>query len=66
MYKQIKSDKGNIYFGVKIFLSIFILSLWVVDSNWFSGESNFLIASSLMVSLLTTMIYGIILKIKPS
>jgi len=62
MYKQIKSDRGSIYFGVKILLSIFILSLWVVDSNWFFGESNFLIASSLMVSLLTTMIYGIIFK----
>jgi len=60
IYKQIKSDKGNIYFGVKIFLSIFILSLWFIDSNWFSGESNVLIAASLIVSLITTMFYGII------
>jgi len=61
-YNQLKSDKGNSYFWVKIILSIFILALWFIDSSWFTEESNVFIASSVMISLLTTMIYGIIFK----
>jgi putative nucleotidyltransferase with HDIG domain len=61
-YNHIRSDKGNTYFWVKIILSLFILSLWLIDSNLFIAESNSFIATSLMISLLTTMIYGIIFK----
>ena len=61
-YNQLKSDKGNSYFWVKIVLSIFILALWFIDSHWFTEESNVFIATSVMLSLLTTMIYGIIFK----
>ena len=61
-YNQLKSDKGNSYFLVKIVLSIFILALWFIDSHWFTEESNVFIATSVMLSLLTTMIYGIIFK----
>ena len=31
-YNQLKSDKGNSYFLVKIVLSIFILALWFIGS----------------------------------
>ena len=62
IYRQIENGKGNIYFWVKLFFSILIFSLWLVDSNWFEGESNVYIAISLLVSLMTTMIFAIIFK----
>jgi putative nucleotidyltransferase with HDIG domain len=61
-YNHIRSDKGNTYFWIKAILSIFIFSLWLIDSNFFTAESNTFIAASLIVSLLNTMIYGIIFK----
>ena len=61
-YTKIKTDSGNAYFWTKIVLTIFIFSLWLIDSNLFTEESNTFIAAALMISLLSTMIYGIVFK----
>lgn len=62
IYNHLRQDKGNTYFWIKLLISMFILEIWFVDSEWFLAESNNYIAIALMVSLLTTMIYGIIFK----
>lgn len=61
-YKNINFVKANIYFWAKICLSFFVLSIWLIDSNLFTAASNIYIATALIVSLLSTILFGIIFK----
>lgn len=60
--KIINTDKQNSFFGVKIFLSAILLFIWLINSEFFTKESDVIIAIALLISTLTLIVYGIIFK----
>jgi putative nucleotidyltransferase with HDIG domain len=59
----ISNDQSNrLYFWSKFVVTLFILFLWIYNTDFFSGASNTSLAAGLLISILTTLGYGIVFK----
>ena len=62
IFKFIKEHTNRVYFWNKLAVTIIILGLWIIDSGFFTSESNSLLATGLVVMILSTLTFGVIFK----
>ena len=59
----INTDRSNhLYFWSKLLVTFFILFLWIYNTEFFRSASNSSLAAGLLISILTTLGYGIVFR----
>jgi len=65
IYFFIRKQQNTSYFYSKLLILFIILSLWLFNTEFFSGESNIYLSIALIVSLFSTLEFGIFFKSQP-
>ena len=62
IYIFIRKRQNVSYFYSKLFILFIIFSLWLLNTKFFSGESNLYLSIALLIALFSTLEFGIIFK----
>jgi putative nucleotidyltransferase with HDIG domain len=65
VYFFIRKQHNTAYFYGKLLILFIILSLWLFNTKFLSGESNLYLSIALIVSLFSTLGFGIFFKSQP-